>query len=69
MPNQIPASQPNKLSRRAVLAAASFATTATTMLQNSQAESAAYRIIDPHVHAWTDDPQSPFANETRIPPA
>jgi L-fuconolactonase len=63
MPNE-----PNHVSRRAVLAA-SLATTGTTMLQDSHAQSGAYRIIDPHVHVWTHDPQFPFAKETRNPPA
>src|SRR5262245_25191034 len=50
------------LSRRAVLAAP-FA--ANLM----QAQSPTYRLIDPHVHVWTHDPQFPFAKETRNPPA
>src|SRR5947199_10443629 len=68
MPSQIRALQLNQVSRRAVLGAGSLAAT-TTMLQNSQAQSGAYRIIDPHVHVWTHDPQFPFAKETRNPPA
>ena len=27
-----------------------------------------YRIIDPHVHVWIDDPRYPWAKETKTPP-
>jgi predicted TIM-barrel fold metal-dependent hydrolase len=27
-----------------------------------------YRIIDPHVHVWVNDPRYPWAKETTIPP-
>ena len=53
--------QPTSLTRRAILAAP-FATAMLEAQSN-------YRIIDPHVHVWTRDPQFPFAKETRNPPA
>src|SRR6478736_408385 len=33
------------------------------------AETAPYRIIDPHVHVWKADPAYPWAKETAHPPA
>jgi predicted TIM-barrel fold metal-dependent hydrolase len=57
----------NQFSRRAIMAAP----LAGIMLHSSetQAQPSTYRIIDPHVHVWTHDPQFPFAKETRTPPA
>jgi L-fuconolactonase len=50
------------ITRRAVLAAPLAANL-------MQAQTRPYRLIDPHVHVWTHDPQFPFAKETRNPPA
>ena len=51
----------HKLSRRAVLAA--------PLAANLMQAQPKFRLIDPHVHVWTHDPQFPFAKETRNPPA
>ncbi|MCW5978336.1 MAG: amidohydrolase [Bryobacteraceae bacterium] len=48
------------VSRRAFLAASAAPLAA---------QSAAYRIIDPHVHVWVNDPKYPWAKETTRPPA
>lgn len=51
---------PKSISRRAFIACASAAPLA--------AQGAPYRIIDPHVHVWVNDPKYPWAKETTRPP-
>ena len=49
-------------------AGADLQVTRRDLLMGAAAMSLKYRIIDPHVHVWVNDPRYPWAKETTRPP-